>query len=118
MSRSIRRLRLALPVLIAVGTATALAVPRAGGQFMVAAGPATRRMRVVRVPTRAGGERGRRGGRRRIPAERRQQLFRTGLYQRRRADLARAGHRRPGHEPRRGARPGRPGRHGMGWRTI
>ena len=27
MSRSIRRLRLALPVLIAVGTATALAVP-------------------------------------------------------------------------------------------
>ena len=92
--------------------------PRAGGQFMVAAGPATRRMRVVRVPTRAGGQRGRHGGRRRIPAERRQQLFRTGLYQRRRADLARAGHRRPGREPRRGARPGRPGRHGMGRRTL
>ena len=59
--------------------------PRAGGQFMVAAGPATRRMRVVRVPARAGGQRGRRGGRRRNPAERRQQLFRTGLYQLRRA---------------------------------
>ena len=59
--------------------------PRAGGQFMVATGPATRRMRVVRVPTRAGGQRGRHGGRRRIPVQRRQQLFCTGLYQRRRA---------------------------------
>ncbi len=58
--------RLALPaLLIALGTATALAV-HAGGQLMVAAGPATRRMHVVRVPTRLAVQRGRRRGRRRI----------------------------------------------------